>query len=325
MAYNVTGLSAYTKENIDLLVKNSLFDARTQQEILALGNVLTNVKSAETVNRMDTDVFFQDDSNCGFNASGTTTFTQRTLTVGKVKINEILCDKDLEPYYTQQALKAGGQYESLAFAQDYSEHKAGKIAEALEVALWQASTAGSAGTNGLLNKFDGIKKLISDAGGTVVNANVSGFYGSGAPITGIDSGTKAIAAVKAVIKALPAKIKGKSDVRIFMGWDSFSYLVDGYISLNLFNYAKNEKYDEDNASFVVPGTNYTVVPVHGLDETNDIYAFRMSNIFYGTDLLGEENNFWIRWSEDDENIKFTARMKVGVQFAFMDEIVKFEA
>ena len=325
MAYNVTGLGAYTKENIDLLVKASLFDARTMREILANGNVRTDIKSSEKINRFDTDVFFQDDSNCGFNASGTTTFTQRTLTVGKVKINEILCDKDLEPYYTQQALKAGGQFDSLAFAADYSERKAGKIAEALEVAIWQASIAGSAGSNGLLNKFDGIKKLISDAGSSVVNANVSGFYGSGAPITGIDSSTKAINAVKAMIKALPAKVKGKADVRFFCGWDVFSYLVDGYVSLNLFNYAKNEKYDEDNASFVVPGTNYTVIPVHGLDGTDDLYAFRMSNIFYGTDLLGEENQFWIRWSEDDENIKFTARMKAGVQFAFMDEIVKFEA
>jgi hypothetical protein len=323
MAYLVTGLTAYTKENVDLLVKNSTFEARTQREILALGNVRVDIKSSEKINRMDTDVFFQDDSNCGFNASGTTEFTQRTLEVGKIKVNEILCDKDLEPHYTQQALKAGGEYTTAAFASDYSELKAKKIAEALEVALWQASKAGSAGSNGLLNKFDGIKRHITVAGGTVVDANTTGYYGT--PATGITTSTVAINAVKAIIKALPAKIKGKSDVRIFMGWDVFGLLVDGYIEKNLFNYAKGEKYDDDNASFVVPGTNYVVVPVHGLDGLNDIYAFRMSNIFLGTDLAGEENNFWIRYSEDDENIKVTVRTKMGVQFAFMDEIVKFEA
>lgn len=323
MAYDVTGLTAYTKQNVDLLVKNSLFNARTMQEILANGNVLTNVKSSENVNRMDTDVFFQDDSNCGFNASGTTTYTKRTLTVGKVKVNEILCEKDLEPYYTQQALKAGGQYESVTFAADYSEQKAGKIAEALEVALWQASTAGSAGSNGLLNKFDGIKKLVSDAGGSVIDANTTGYYGT--PATGITTSTVAKNAVKAVIKALPAKIKGKSDVRIFCGWDVFGLLIDAYVDANLFHFAPDAKWDDDSAVFTVPGTNYKVIPVHGLDGLADIYAFRMSNIFYGTDLLDEENKFWIRWSDDDENIKFTARMKAGVQFAFVDEIVKFEA
>lgn len=323
MAYNVTGLAAYTKQNVDLLVKNSVFEARTQKEILALGNVRVGVKSSEAIGRMDTDVFFQDDSACGFNASGTTTFTQRTLTVGKVKVNEILCDKDLEPYYTQQALKAGGEYTTAAFAADYTDQKAKKIAEALEVALWTANATGSAGTNGLLNKFDGIKTLITAGGASVVNANTTGFYGT--PATGITSTTIAKNAINAVIKGLPAKIKGKDDVRIFCGWDVFAYLIQAYVDANLFHFAPDAKIDDNSAAFTVPGTSYKVIPVHGLDGTDDIYAFRMSNIFLGTDLLDEENKFWIRWSEDDENIKFTARMKIGVQFAFVDEIVKFEA
>ena len=323
MAYNATGLAAYTKQNVDLLVKNSVFEARTQKEILALGNVRVGVKSSEAIGRMDTDVFFQDDSACGFNASGTTTFTQRSLTVGKVKVNEILCDKDLEPYYTQQALKAGGEYTTAAFAADYSDQKAKKIAEAIEVALWQANATGSAGTNGLLNKFDGIKTLIAGGGGSVVNANTTGFYGT--PATGITSTTIAKNAINAVIKGLPAKIKGKDDVRIFCGWDVFAYLIQAYVDANLFHFAPDAKIDDNSAAFTVPGTSYKVIPVHGLDGTDDIYAFRMSNIFLGTDLLDEENKFWIRWSEDDENIKFTARMKIGVQFAFVDEIVKFEA
>jgi hypothetical protein len=323
MAYNVTGLAAYTKQNVDLLVKNSVFEARTQKEILALGNVRVGVKSSEAIGRMDTDVFFQDDSACGFNASGTTTFTQRSLTVGKVKVNEILCDKDLEPYYLQQSLKAGGEYTTAAFAADYTDQKAKKIAEAIEVALWQANATGSAGTNGLLNKFDGIKTLVTAAGGSVVNANTTGFYGT--PATGITSTTIAKNAINAVIKGLPAKIKGKDDVRIFCGWDVFAYLIQAYVDANLFHFAPDAKIDDNSAAFTVPGTSYKVIPVHGLDGTDDIYAFRMSNIFLGTDLLDEENKFWIRWSEDDENIKMTVRMKVGIQLAFVDEIVKFEA
>jgi len=323
MGYNATGLAAYTKQNVDLLVKNSVFEARTQKEILALGNVRVGVKSSEAIGRMDTDVFFQDDSACGFNASGTTTFTQRTLTVGKVKVNEILCDKDLEPYYTQQALKAGGEYTTAAFAADYTDQKAKKIAEALEVALWTANSTGSAGSNGLLNKFDGIKTLITAGGGSVVNANTTGFYGT--PATGITSTTIAKNAINAVIKGLPAKIKGKDDVRIFCGWDVFAYLIQAYVDANLFHFAPDAKIDDNSAAFTVPGTSYKVIPVHGLDGTDDIYAFRMSNIFLGTDLLDEENKFWIRWSEDDENIKMTVRLKIGIQFAFVDEIVKFEA
>ena len=325
MAFLVTGLTAYTEQNEQQLVTASLFEARTQQLILSEGNVMTGVKSSQTVNRMDTDVFFQDDSSCGFAASGTTEFTQRTLTVGKIKTQEILCPKDLEANYLQKALPAGSNYDSFVFAQEYTARKAGKIAEALEVAIWQATGSGYGGTNGLLNKFKGIKQLVTDASSTVVDANVTGYYGAGAPITGIDTGDKAKAAVLAVIKALPAKIKGKNDVRIFVGWDVYDLLIDKYVTLNLYHYNPGTVNNEPNAEFKVPGTSYSVIPVHGLTGTNDIYAFRMSNIYLGVDLQGEEDNFEMWYSQDDRNVKFSASFKMGVQFAFMDEIVKFEA
>jgi hypothetical protein len=326
MAFLVTGLTAYTEQNEQLLVSASLFEARTQQMILSEGNVLTTVKSAETVNRMDTDVFFQDDSGCGYTPSGTTEYTQRTLTTSPIRVQETLCVKDLESKYLQKALPAGTTYDSFVFAQEYTARKAGKIAEALEVALWQATGSGYGGTNGLLNKFKGIKQHISEAGGSVVNANVTGFYGAGAPITGIDTADKAKAAVLAVIKALPAGIKGKNDVRIFCGWDTYDLLIAKYVDLNLYHFNPGSTNSAPNAEFIVPGTSYKVIPVHGLSGTDDIYAFRMSNIFMGVDLVNEESSsFEIWYSQDDRNIKFSSSFRVGIQFAFPDEIVKFEA
>ena len=326
MAFLVTGLTAYTEQNEQQLVTASLFEARTQQLIVSEGNVMTGVKSSQTVNRMDTDVFFQDDSACGFLSSGTTEFSQRTLTTGKVKTQETLCPKDLESVYLQKSLPAGSNYDTIAFAAEYTARKAGKIAEAIETAIWTATGSGYGGTNGLLNKFKGIKQHISEAGGSVVNANVTGFYGTGAPITGIDTMEKAQKAVIAVINALPASVKGKPDVRIFCGWDVYTLLIQKYVDLNLFHYNPGSTNNAADSEFLVPGTSYKVVPVHGLNGTNDIYAFRMSNIFLGVDLLDEESSSFEMWySQDDRNVKFSANFKIGVQFAFMDEIVKFEA
>ena len=324
MAFLVTGLTAYTEQNEQQLVTASLFEARTQQLILSEGNVLTGVKSSQTVNRMDTDVFFQDDSACGFLSSGTTEFTQRTLTVGKIKVQETLCPKDLETVYLQKALPAGSNYDTIAFAAEYTGRKAGKIAEALETAIWTATGSGYGGTNGLLNKFKGIRQHIADAG-TSINANVTGFYGTGAPITGIDTMEKAQKSVLAVINALPAAVKGKADVRIFCGWDVYTLLIQKYVDLNLFHYNPGSTNNAADSEFLVPGTSYKVVPVHGLNGTNDIYAFRMSNIFLGVDLQNEEERFELWYSQDDRNVKFHVSLKIGVQFAFMDEIVKFEA
>jgi hypothetical protein len=324
MAFLVTGLTAYTEQNEQQLVTASLFEARTQQLILSEGNVLTGVKSSQTVNRMDTDVFFQDDSSCGFLSSGTTEFTQRTLTVGKIKVQETLCPKDLETVYLQKALPAGSNYDSIAFAAEYTGRKAGKIAEALETAIWTATGSGFGGSNGLLNKFKGIRQHIADAG-TSVNANVTGFYGTGAPITGIDTMEKAQKAVLAVINALPAAVKGKADVRIFCGWDVYTLLIQKYVDLNLFHYNPGSTNNAADSEFLVPGTSYKVVPVHGLNGTNDIYAMRMSNVFLGTDIEGEESRFEMWYSQDDRNVKYSTSLKIGVQLAFPDEVVRFEA
>ena len=325
MGFLVTGLTAYTEQNEKQLVSASLFEARTQQLILSEGNVMTGVKSSQTVNRMDTDVFFQDDSSCGFLSSGTTEFSQRTLTVGKVKVQETLCPKDLESVYLQKALPAGGNYDTIAFANEYTARKAGKIAEALETAIWTATGSGYGGTNGLLNKFKGIKQHISEAGGSVVNANVTGFYGTGAPITGIDTMEKAQKSVLAVIAALPNGIKGKTDVRIFVGWDVYNLLIQKYVDLNLYHYNPGSTGNAIDSEFLVPGTSYKVIPVHGLTGTNDIYAMRMSNIFLGVDLISEEDQFELWYSQDDRNVKFSANLKIGVQIAFPDEVVRFEA
>ena len=103
MAFVVASLANYTEENVTQLVASSVLGSKTITLIKDQGNVMLGVKSAETVNIMDTDAFFQDGSSCGFNASGTTTFTQRTLTIGKIKVNEALCPKDLEAKYLQKA------------------------------------------------------------------------------------------------------------------------------------------------------------------------------------------------------------------------------
>jgi hypothetical protein len=313
MAYSVSSLTNYTKENENLLVVSSLFDAKTQDLIRREGNVMSGVKSAETINIMDTDAVFQSDSTCGFNASGTTSITQRTVTVGKIKVNEQLCPRDLEAKYTQKALQAGSDYDSVPFEQDFSARKAGKIAEALETAIWQGD---SASVNAQLNKFDGIIKLANAASGSTVAANTTTYMGTA--ITGFTS-SNITTAVDAMWRALPAGVKGKSDVRIFIGWDLFELYVTALRNQNLFHYAA----DNANGELTIPGTQYKLTAVHGLNSTNRIFALRMSNLFLGVDLAGEEDEFRMWFSEDDDVVKFKARFKMGINFAFPAEIVHF--
>ena len=313
MAFNVSALTNYVKEDERSLFTSSLFDAKTQQLIQSAGNVMVEVKSAATVNIMDTDAAFQDDSGCAFNASGTTTFTQRTLEVGKIKVQEALCPKDLEAKYLQKALPAGTNYTEIIFAQEYTNRKAGKIAEQVEVALWQGDKL-SANMN--LNKFDGLQKIIGAASG-VIDANTTPFVS--ATVTSITV-ANALSVIKGIKNAIPARVKGKDDVKIFCGWDTFDLIVDAHVNANLFNYGAQNIGD---GTFTIPGTRYVVEAVHGLDGTSDLYAMRTSNMFLGTDLLSDQDQFEMWYSQDDRNVKFHVGFKMGVQIAFPSEIVKF--
>jgi hypothetical protein len=313
MSFSVSTLTNYTKENEALLVSSSVLGAKTAALIKSAGNVMVGVKSAETINIMDTDAFFQAGGSCGWNASGTTSFTQRTVTVGKIKVQEALCPKALEAKYLQKALPTGSQYDSIPFEQDYADRKAKTIASQLETSIWQGDT-GSA--NGNLNKFDGLIKLIGAAAG-VVDANVSGFV-SGAPLTSITA-ANVVSLLDGVYKAIPAKVVAADDMTIFVGQDTFRTYTIALKNANMFNYAFDGKADSE---FVLPGTPIKVVAVEGLNSTNDIYAMRLSNLFLGTDLLNEEEKFEIFFAKEADEVRFAAEFKMGVNIAFPDEIVK---
>jgi hypothetical protein len=311
MAFDVTALTNYTKENEALLVTSSVLGAKTASLIKAQGNVMVGVKSSEKINIMDTDAIFQAGGTCGFNASGTTTFTQRTVTVGKIKVNESLCPKSLESKYLQKALPEGSRYDTIAFAAEYNDKKSARIAAQLETALWAGDTA-SANVN--LNKFDGLVKLI---GTSAVEANNTTYYGT--PATSITS-ANVVAIVDALYRAIPATVVAKDDMTIFMSQDVFRTYTIALKNANMFNYSFDGKADSE---FILPGTSIKVVATPGLNGISKLYAMRLSNAFIGTDLLNEEERYELFYAKEADEVRFVAEFKLGVNVAFLDEVASF--
>jgi len=318
MAFSVGSLGAYTRQSLKPLLTSAVIGAKTQQMIVKDGILLTKVKSAESIPLMETDAIFQTDS-CSFDPSGTTTFTQRTVTVGKIKVEEKLCPKDLETKFLQEALRAGSTYEDFGnndFEKAYLERKNEIISKQLEVALWQGDTSSS---DENLKKFDGLIKLI-DAG-SPIDANVSGYTGI-ATVTTLTA-SNAIAVVKGVKNAIPAALKGRKDVVIFCGYDFYDMYVDAGVTANLFHY--DFKDNSNYGGLTVPGTGIRLEAVHGLDGTGDLYAFRMANVAMGVDLEDEEMSYKMWYSQDNNDVRFRVAFKMGVNVAFTNECVKFKA
>ena len=52
-----------------------------------------------------------------------------------------------------------------------------------------------------------------------------------------------------------------------------------------------------------------------------IIGARLSNLFYATDLQGDEEKFELWYSQDNREFRLAIEFIAGVQYAFGDEIV----
>jgi hypothetical protein len=308
MAFNVTGLTNYTNEQSTELVIKSLFGSKTAAVLQAAGQVQVGVKSAEALNILSSDVFFQNDG-CGYTASGNTTFSQRVITVGKIKVEETLCPKTLEAKWMQTQI-APGSPEAVPFEEQIGSEKASRIAKLLEVSMWQGDTATS-NTNPNTNRFDGFNKIIDAASASTVAGNTSSATAiTVANIEGL---------VDDMYNVIPADIAEAEDLVLFVGIDTFKKYTTALRNSNLFHYAA----DSEGMEILIPATNVRMIAVGGLSGTNRMFLARLSNMFVGTDLANEEEEYRFWYSQDNDEVRFRATMKYGVQIAFPDQLVQF--
>jgi hypothetical protein len=297
MAYNLDGLTnGFVKEDAQKLIYKTITEGATA----SLMTPQTGIKSAETINIVTTRGVWQGKTACNPTASGTTAFSQRTLTVGSVSVILEWCEETLETYYLQGAMKAGGVYTDLTFRNQILEDVKQNILADKEVAIWQGdTTAGSA----YLNKFDGLIKIIG-AEGTVNTAT---------PIAWSVANSRT--AVQNALTAITADMYTNGNLKMFMGQTEAR---DYRLKLGIDNLYHLTGAD---AKLYAENSDIEIVPVAGLNGTKKVYVMSPDNMFLGTDLMSEDEKFDLKVLEN-EKLRLTVKFKYGVQIAFPDLIVK---
>jgi hypothetical protein len=302
MAFTFAGLTSYTDQERLPLITKAVFSARSA----ALFTKQVGIKFAAALNLMDTDALIQGGDTCGYASSGTTAFTQRNITVGRMKVQETLCPRSLEQYWMQTQLTAGSTYDGVPFEQAFSEQKALRIAEALENAIWKGNTY-----------FSGVNQLLNAASGSVVSGNTTA-------ISGAITSTNVISIFDNIYTLIPQAILTKTDLVMFCGWDTFRLLVMAFKANTGVMYNQVDLAGLADGEIVYPGTNIKVIAVPGLTGTSRIVATYLGNLFYGTDLLSDEEQFSIWFSKDNDEVRFQAAFKAGVQIAYPDLVVDWK-
>jgi hypothetical protein len=308
MPFSFTGLTSYTDQERLPLITKAVFSAKSA----SLFTKQVGIKFAAALNLMDTDAVLQGGDTCGYTSSGTTTFSQRVITVGRMKVMETLCPRALEQYWMQTQLTAGSMYDGVPFEQAFAEQKALRIAEALETAIWQGNAY-----------FSGVNQLLNAASGSTISGNTGAVSAS----VGITA-TNVIGIFDAIYNQIPQAILTKQDLVIFCGWNNYRTLVQAFKQGNATGglavlYNQVDLASLANGEFIYPGTNVRVIAVPGLTNTNRIVCSYLGNFHLGTDLLSDEEQFSIFYARENDEVRSIAAFKCGVQIAYPDLVVDF--
>ena len=302
MSFSLGTLTAYTEQQRLPLITKAVFSARTA----ALFTKQVGIKSAAALNLMDTDAALAAGTACGWTAAGTTTFSQRNVTVAPMKVQEARCPRSLEQYWMQSQLTAGSTYDGVPFEQAFAEQKALRIAEALENAIWSGSTL-----------VTGMLTILNAASGSTVSGNTAAISGS------ITTGN-AIQIFDNIYTRIPQAILTRNDLVIFCGWDVFRTLIGALKANTGVMYNQVDLQGLADGDIIYPGTNVRVVAVPGLLGYNRLVCSYLGNFVYATDLLSDEENFSLWYSQDNDEVRVQAAFKVGVQVAYPDLIVDWK-
>jgi hypothetical protein len=305
MAFNVGDLTDYVNQSsTDLLVA-----AQIQGKTASLAEMQTGNKSSAALQLLTATAVPQDGTACSFNASGNVAFTQRILTTKPLKWEDLLCVRTLETKWTQLLLKSGQKYTEADIPKMVFDEIIRWINAKLEIADWMGDTNSA---NAYLSRYDGLYKIINAA--SPVLATASTF-----------NATNARTIVKDIITKIPAALKGDSDVKIVMGYDSAEIYRQALMDANLFHVPSGD----GNQTMYAEGSVYEIVPVHGLDvssgnTTNSIYALKWSNVFLGVDMVGEEDKAEVGLDQYKKNVWYSFMHRRGWQVAYPSEIVLYK-
>jgi hypothetical protein len=318
MAFSVGNLTNYTKEEQTQLLVKAMYSGKTAALLQGANQIVAGVKSSQALPLLTSTILFQADG-CSNTTSGTTTITDRDITVGKVKVFENLCPKDLEAKYTQIGLSAGAPVDLGVFQSQIGEEKAMGIAQAIETGIWQGNTSGGTGNNAF---WDGFLTILTGLGFGGAGDPVEGNPTTGGGWTQLTSLTSSNIddAITKIYSLIPTGLLGRSDLFLAMGTDTFRTYRSWLVSANLYHYNANEA---ASLEILDPISGIKIYGLPGMDGTNKIVCSYWANFFLGTDMMNEEEQYKFWYSEDDDIVKFKANFKYGCQIAFPDQVVYF--
>ena len=307
--YVVSSITGFTDQSSQEIVAKALIGATTP----ANTTIKLGVRGTQQIQLLNSAPVFQA-GDCGWNQSGTTTFSQVSLSSQHERINEELCFQQLWDTYQSLLLPAGQDPETVPFLNQIIDLKVKQIQQRIETKLWTATTAGGDAFNGFNYLIaTGQTSVVASASGTTFSSTAA--YGTnGNPIYEVDK----------LVNALGDDAQSFDDLVVFCSVPAFRKYVQALTAANYFqNYINGAKAigSEMNMYALHPNAAVKVVPTLGITD-NYVSIGPAKYMFVGFDLLSNEKlDMW--FSRDNQEIRLAANYNYGAQIAKFGSTVYF--
>jgi hypothetical protein len=264
--YDLTALPEYNSYGSDMLIKSIL-----GLTLPSYSTIKANLKgTTQKVGWLENDIVLQNES-CGWNPTGDTVQNLVTIDLCNKKINQSLCAYDLYDTYLSQSLSNANFQESVPFEEVIMTDISNRVANKIEKALWNNSTATGA-TEYNNQCFDGLVRLITSGNGATQIA-----YTASTASNGLDVFTT-------IYENIPANVLHRDDLVIYTSYSNYRALVSSMRNnsyINLFTADFGGVASGEQWALTLPGTNVKVVPTVGLDGVSAYYAGASQYIMVG--------------------------------------------
>lgn len=310
--FDVSAIGNYVDEQSDEIIERLVLGAKLIERI----QVMEGVKGSEKIKLFDMDTPLQSAENCGKTPDGAVIFTDKVMTVSPVKIDLNFCNKTLKGTWAQMLLALGARAEKENLPlEDVITAFTIKRAHLKNQNLMMKGDTTSVDPD--LVHYDGFIKLWK--------ADVLLYNHT---VTGATDVTNAFARAQAFANKVPEQLLDNAIVPEMMVPRAFAQLIIN----NIYNdkqYANalDVKYDGSELSFILPTTQITVrsypqlAPATGAGtgvDSEEVFLTPYEFMFFGTDLEGDMEDFWLFYEDKDEKIFFGAEWASGVQYVYGD-------
>lgn len=301
MAFDVSSLNTFNNELAGPMIADIVFKGNTSEFV----NVVEHVKYKTPLNLYSIDPYFQGGDTVS-SPSGSAQFTQRDLVVSKrTAYDNWNLQLLTEKYLGVSALPEGSYEDSLNIINELSADLVAKAQQLNDDFIWNAVSGSTFANSTVVAEADGFKKLIS---GSTSGVNVATGIGAN-----VITGSTAYDQITTMLESADSNVLDR-ELIVWCGTSVFQRIVNGLTTQNLFHFDPTAVERRGTYySVPLPGyPNVIIVGTWGLRSSERVIIGPPSDMFIGTDLTSDTNNFKLWFSEDDDALKYRLRNKLGV-------------